>query len=269
MIIPRCCLGRGSISPGNALSLPLVVVFLAMLAVFPASAQATGTTAVHVVKCASDGKTVIQESTVDYRWMEECLPVQGDGTTHYYHQGPTFEEDNPWDPSETVNLKDHGALKGTDIKDLCELVGGMRKGDTVRVRATDGFNCQFPYENVYHPLPQQGPLILCWWKDGEYVPSFAEGIKLIFFARTTNKDGQYVFGNRDMQQCFTEKYRHFFNQWPSSNGYTIRNVTEVMIFSAEAPATQGLVVAAIAFGAAAGLIAGAILRRKRRSQSGG
>jgi hypothetical protein len=43
--------------------------------------------------------------------MEANLPVQGDGATHYYHQGPVFEGDK-WDPEETANLKDKGAVMG-------------------------------------------------------------------------------------------------------------------------------------------------------------
>ena len=51
-------------------------------------------------------------------------PIQGDGVTDYYAQGPTFDPTNLLDPNETVNLKDKGALKGTDLADLCTLVGG-------------------------------------------------------------------------------------------------------------------------------------------------
>ena len=48
---------------------------------------AAPTTAIHVVKYAKDGTTVINETTVTYQWIEANLPVQGDGKTHYYHQG--------------------------------------------------------------------------------------------------------------------------------------------------------------------------------------
>ncbi|MCR4420661.1 MAG: argininosuccinate synthase [Clostridia bacterium] len=267
-------LGRRRAFSGRVFPVLLMLGFAALLAVlplFPAPAQAAGTTSVHVVKYASDGKTVIRETTVDYQWMEEHLPVQGDGTTHYYHQGPTFDENNLWDPSETVNLKDHGALRGTDLKDLCDLVGGMQAGDAVKVKAADGFYKKFPFENVYHPLPRQGPIVLCWWKDGEYVPGFSEGIRLVFFARTPNQRGRYVFGNQDMRQCFAESYWHLFdNHWPSSNGYTVQNVNEVIILSSEAPPTQTLVVVVITLLAVGGLAAGVVfLRRNRRGKGGG
>ncbi|HON41032.1 MAG TPA: argininosuccinate synthase, partial [Methanoculleus sp.] len=58
--------------------------------------SAAPTTELRIVKIGADGVTVLNETTVDYRWMEENLPVLGDGVTHYYHQGPVFEGDK-WD----------------------------------------------------------------------------------------------------------------------------------------------------------------------------
>ena len=97
--------------------------------------MAAATTEVHVVKYASDGTTVLKETTVDYQWMEDNLDIYGDGETEYYHQGPIFEDEwlavHPgetydfWDENETVNYlgKNKGCPMGTDIKDLCNLVG--------------------------------------------------------------------------------------------------------------------------------------------------
>ena len=48
------------------------------------------TTEVRVVKYGVDGTTVLDKTTVTYQWMEANLPVQGDGVTHYYHQGVGF-----------------------------------------------------------------------------------------------------------------------------------------------------------------------------------
>ena len=76
-------------------------------------AYAAPTTAVHVVKYAADGTTVLNETTVTYQWMEANLPVQGDGKTHYYHQGPVFVDDKEgqWDVNETTNFKDEGCCQ--------------------------------------------------------------------------------------------------------------------------------------------------------------
>jgi len=69
-----------------------------------------------------------------------------------------------------------GAVKGTDLADLCDLVGGMGPGEMVRVRAEDGFTKDFGYRNVYSPPARQGPIVLTWWKADEgYVPEYREG----------------------------------------------------------------------------------------------
>ena len=105
------------------------------------------TTELHVVRYAADGVTILNETTVGYRWLEENLPAQGDGVTHYYHQGPVFEGDK-WNPEEDTNVleKDMGAVKGTDLKDICDLVGGMKEDETVRIKASDGLSRVFPTE---------------------------------------------------------------------------------------------------------------------------
>ncbi len=67
-----------------------MAILLLLCILIPGSVGAA-TTEVHIVRYAADGATVLQETTVDYRWMEENLPVLGDGETHYYHQGPVFD----------------------------------------------------------------------------------------------------------------------------------------------------------------------------------
>lgn len=193
---------------------------------------AAGTTSIHIVKYAADGVTVLDERTIEYTEMESQLPVQGDGTTTYYHQGPTFDDDDLWDPDETQNLKIKGAPKGTDLKDLCELVGGMSEGDTVRVTAVDGFGKTFDYANVYNPDPRQGKIVITWYSDmNGYVPTWGDGMLLVFFAETTNADGQYVFGNEDMRQTLPEERWHYFDIYPSTNGFSVKNIDEIAIFS--------------------------------------
>lgn len=216
------------------LALWLSVVFI------PASpVAAAGTTSIRIVKYQADGTTIVNEQTIDYATMQSSLPVQGDGTREYYHQGPTFDPDNFWDPSETINLKLKGALKGTDLKDLCELVGGMAPGDTVRITAKDGFNKTFDYANVYNPTPEQGKIVICWYaKDYGYVPTWQSGMMLAFFAETTNSAGQYVFGNNDMRNALPENRWHYYDIYPSSNGYTIQNVSTIAIYSSGSPGGQ-------------------------------
>jgi len=74
------------------------------------------------------------EKTLNYHWLTDPdnIPVMGDGTTHYYHQGPVFIDDADeeteqalrWNQEENTNVreKDMGALKGANLKDLCDLI---------------------------------------------------------------------------------------------------------------------------------------------------
>lgn len=221
---------------GVALSLLALVLGTVCLA------QGAPTTEVRVIKYAEDG-TIVNETTVTYRWLETNLPVYGDGVTHYYHQGPVFEGDK-WDPNETTNFKDRGAVKGTNIKDLCELVGGMSPEDEVMIHAPDGYHVEFGYANVYEPQPRQGPIILCWYC-GEDIPGMGErqgvgyppdyfmGMRLVFFAdNSTNPEGANVFGNWDMHECLPEQWQHFFSElYPSTSGLSVKWVDEVRIYS--------------------------------------
>jgi hypothetical protein len=224
----------------------LLAGLLSILVGAPTPAVAAGaTTELHIVRYAADGATILAEMTVSYQWMEENLPVYGDGVTHYYHQGPVFEGDM-WDPSETQNLKDKGAVMGTNARDLCDLVGGMSPGDEVSFVAVDGWHTEFAYENVYEPLERQGAIVLAWFSGAE--PEFGEkygtgypglegyhtAMQIVFMAGTTNDAGQYVFGNEDMRVSLPqEKYQHFYEGLPSTNGLSGKWIDRLIIYSQE------------------------------------
>jgi hypothetical protein len=230
-----------------AIALSLLVLIIASTPVMAVGA----TTEIRVVKYAADGATVMQEETVTYEWLMDNLPVHGDGQTHYYHQGPIFEGD-VWEPTETLNLKDKGAVMGTAVRDICELVGGMSPGDEIMFVAVDGWHTEFAYENIYEPLDRQGILALCWYNGedaltgeryGEGYPgsnSYHTAIQMVFLAGTTNVNGEYVFGNDDMRICLPdERYQHFYEGLPSTNGLSGKWITEVAIYSGEAPVQPG------------------------------
>ncbi len=224
--------------------LPFMIAVILLCGLVNA-AYAAPTTSLHVVKYADDGITVINETNVDYQWMEANLPVQGDGKTHYYHQGPVFVDDKEgqWDANETTNFKDHGAVRGTDVKDLCNLVGGMTASDEVMIKATDGYHVEFGYKNIYQPQPRQGPIVVCWYNGEEtsvgerqgvgYPPDFYNGMRLVFFADTSiNKAGMHVFGNNDMRIVMPPEAIHLFDDlYPSTNGYTVKWVDEVRVYN--------------------------------------
>lgn len=219
------------------------------------------TTSLHIQKIGADGKTILAEKTVDYRWMEQNLPVEGDGTVHYYHQGPVFVDDpDPaveellrWNQPEDRNVreKDMGAVKGTNLPDLTDLVGGMSPGDTVRVKADDGFSRTFAYENVYNPPPRQGPMVITWFRaDDGYVPDYVTGMRLVFFAdNSTNPWGIHAFGNWDWHESAAPEYWYFYIQgnerYPTTTGLSVQSVSEITVYQGNnsvgsgTPATSG------------------------------
>jgi len=199
---------------------------LLLLIVASVTSHAAGqTTSVHLVKYAEDG-SVMNETTVTYEWMEANLPVHGDGITHYHHQGPVFSEDK-WDPDETANFKDKGAVKGTNIRDLCDLVGGASPDDEVMIRAADGYHLEFGYANVYEPYPGQGRIVLCWYDSEKgYPPDYFNGMCVVFLA------DDHVFGNWDMHEYLPEQSQHFFGDLnPSTNGLSVKWVREIGVYT--------------------------------------
>ncbi len=228
--------------------LSLVFIF-SMLPVFGGVALAADpTTSITVTKYAPDGTTVLSQVTLDLAALQ-ALPVQGDGSTHYYMQGPTFDNvsfETMWDPGETVNLKDKGAIMGTDVKDLCEAAGGAVDGDQIQIKASDGYGERFTWDDVYNPSPEQGKFVIAWYTknsgessstypDGAYVPDFAEGMQLCFVGDVTNPDGKYVFGHWDMHETLPEDNWHYYYdgsiQYPSANGLSIKYINQINIYT--------------------------------------
>jgi len=222
------------------------VLFTAVILIFGitvTSASADPTTEVTVCIIDENGDQT-SEKTFDYEWMEENLPVYGDGVTHYFHQGPVFTDnkEEQWDLNETANFKDRGAVKGTAVKDLCDIAGGMQKGDDLMISASDGYNVVFDYENVYEAPKRQGEIVLCWYNGEEaakgerqgtgYPPDYYNGMRLILFAdNSTNEEGLHVFGNTDMRVSFPEERIHLFdNLYPATGGYNVKWVDRLTVF---------------------------------------
>jgi len=245
MVGPR----PGAIRAFALVVLPLVVMVsvMAVVLVWPQAATAAPTSSITITKLASDGSTVLAEKTVDYRWMMDPsnLPVLGDGTTHYYHQGPVFVNapDEPveqalrWNSAEDTNAKDMGTLKGSNVRDLCELVGGMAPGDRLRIRASDGFSKTFAYQNVYEYSDREGPMVICWYRDGQTVETgYTEGMRLVWFADdSTNPWRRHVFGNWDWHEAAEEQYWYYFlnggEKYPTTTGLSVQRVSELIIYS--------------------------------------
>jgi hypothetical protein len=246
--------GRTGTTPGF-LSAHKFFLFLILFLILAAPGVIATTTSLHIEKIGVDGKTIIAEKTVDYRWMEQNLPVEGDGTVHYYHQGPVFADDSDpaaeellrWNQPEDQNVreKDMGAVKGTKLADLTDLVGGMNAGDTVRVKADDGFSRTFAYENVYTPPPRQGPMVITWFRaDDGYVPNYTTGMRLVFFADNyTNPWGIHAFGNWDWHESAAPESWYFYIQgnerYPTTTGLSVQSVSEITVYEGNNSAGSG------------------------------
>ncbi|MDD2666752.1 MAG: hypothetical protein PHI74_07820 [Methanocellales archaeon] len=223
------------------------------------------TTEVTVTKYAANNySTVMNTTTRNYAWMRDNLPVMDEDNlyttnyTHHYFQGPTFDPVNPWDPPEEVNVesRDYGAVAGTDVKDLCELVGGMETGDEIQVRASDSFNKWFNYAVAYNDHgnetldSKQGPMVLAWYNGNESITGehqgvgypdtgYSVGMRLHFFAdNSTNPDHYHAFGLWDMHECIDEEYWHYYldgtpengTYWPSSSGLSVKYINQLNIY---------------------------------------
>jgi PKD repeat protein len=221
------------------------VSFVLMVILFIVPALAAATTSVQIIKYADDGSTILNQTAVDFQWMESHLPVYGDGVTHYYHQGPVFNDSIPdkWNPEENdpaILTKDYGAVKGTNLKDLCDMVGGMEPGDdNVTLKASDGFSKAFAYSSVYNPPPRAGPIILTWYRaDQGYVNgSYSTGIRNVMFANTSaNPWGDHVFGLWDMHESYPEAFWYYFQPGlPSTTGLSVQNIAYIIIYSSIPP----------------------------------
>lgn len=215
----------------------LIISFLILLLIIEVVYGAPTTTL--KVSVIDDNKTVF-EKVVDYQYCESNLPVFGDGVTHYYHQGPVFQGDR-WDPNETINLRDMGAVKGTSIKDLCDLAGSLSPSDDVMVKAVDGYHLQITYDTISSTDPGTLVPVLCWYNEGEssagerqglgYVPDYYNGIRLVYFAPENPKTGKHVFGNSDMKTYLPENAQYFYSgMYPSTGGLSAKWVDEVRIY---------------------------------------
>ncbi|HRY76139.1 MAG TPA: PKD domain-containing protein, partial [Methanoregulaceae archaeon] len=216
-------------------------MILSTILILTGPAIAAGTTEVHIVKYANDGVTILDETTKNFTWMMDNLDVYGDGVTHYYMQGPVFNDTivDTWNPEENdpaILTKDMGAVKGTDIRDLCDLVGGMSSNDyNITLKATDGLKRNFSYSSVYNPPSRTGRMILTWYRpDLGYVnQSYIDGMRNVMLAdTTTNPWGYHVLGLWDVHESFPEPFWYYYSPTqPSAQGLSVKYISDIIIYS--------------------------------------
>ena len=238
-------------------SITLIALFIIILT-FAAPSMAA-TTQLHIVKYANDRTTILSEKTLTYQEMRDTLPVQGDGTTHYYLQGPVFidgpdeagEQAIRWNPLEDTNVqeKDMGAVMGTDVRDLCDLVGGMANGDTLVIKASDGLTKEFAYKNVYTPPSRQGRMVITWYCSGSTFSTctgpnpdsgYSDGMRLVFFADdSVNPWKIHAFGNYDWHESADPEYWYYYQsgdeKYPTTTGISVKYVSDILIYSTLSP----------------------------------
>jgi hypothetical protein len=227
----------------KSLAVPVIISLMTLLLpAHPASAaDPNTTTSVTIKKLAASGAT-IDVRTVTYQWLRDNLPVMGDGTTHYYLQGPVFKDDpDPetqdllrWNEEEDTNLKDWGAVKGTNLTDLCDLVGGMEDGDTLTIKGKDGWNKDFAYKNIYEYSDTEGPMVLAWSYNGKYPDSgYTEGMRTVWLADdSVNPEQLHCMGNWDWHEAADPEYWYFYDEdYPTTTGLSAKYVSEITIHS--------------------------------------
>jgi PKD repeat protein len=224
--------------------LVLVAALAAGLISFSASPVAThaAATSTITINRYDAYKNLISTVTRDYTWLEANLPVYGDGNTHYYCQGPSFnytDLDALWNPAESINIesRDMGRVKGSDLKDLCDLAGGAGTGDVIQLKDPFGYKKYFDYENIYTPTARQGRMVIAWFNadEGGYPPAYESAMRLVFFAdQGVNPNGWHVFGNWDMHETMPARRWHFFNGTdPSSSDLSVYHVSIINIYQPE------------------------------------
>jgi parallel beta-helix repeat protein len=210
------------------------------------------TTQVQIVKYANDGTTILNQTTLTWQQMRDTLPVLGDGVTHYYHQGPVFvdntnetlEQELRWNPAEDTNVdtKDMGAVKGTNLVDLCNLVGGMSPGEEVKLLAVDGWSDTYAYKNVYQYSSREGPLGITWYMNGLYPDTgYSDGMRMVWFADDSintlgpGGTGIHAFGNYDWHEAAAEEYWYYYIQggenYPTTTGLSGKYINRIWIYS--------------------------------------
>jgi DMSO/TMAO reductase YedYZ molybdopterin-dependent catalytic subunit len=189
-----------------------------------------------IEKYDTEGNIVSSEEVLwSTIWADPTTyPVIGDGVTTYSFQGLVYEEDGEkigqglgWDLDEkylTDNYKVSNVVKGTAVRDLTDLVGGMNTTDEIKfICSLDGWTTTLNYSNIYTPTVRQGTAFLAWYGDGKTIPEYSQGPRLFF----TSDDN--VFSHADMYYSLDESYWHYNSGRASAGGISAQMVDIIKI----------------------------------------
>ena len=182
--------------------------------------------------------TIIATETIEWSEIianQNQFPViGGDDGTQYTFQGLVFEEDGEkigeglgWDLEEKYligNYKVNTVAKGTAVRDLTDLVGGMGVNDEIKFVCTlDGWTTTLDYNVIYEPHPRLGTAFLSWYADGKTVPEYSQGPRLLF----TSDDN--MFSHADMYESVNSLYWHYNSGRASAPGLSAQMVDLIQI----------------------------------------
>ena len=187
---------------------------------------------------ASDRSTLLQKGNYT---LEEIISLGniGDGVTHIYLQGPVFAGDEDpskyWDPTESINVleKDMGAVRGTTVKTLAQIVGGIPPGSSVQIVSTDGWRKTFSSSYILDPPSRMGAMFLAWEKNGVKVSEgYNDGPRLLWWPDTSvNPWGNHIFGVADMKATMYESEWYYYEgTYPTTTGISAQKVSKINIY---------------------------------------
>ncbi|MDG6220229.1 MAG: hypothetical protein QCI38_02110, partial [Candidatus Thermoplasmatota archaeon] len=120
------------------------------------------------------------------------------------------------------NWRGPNHYRGVAFSSLVEMAGGLSPGDILEITASDGYSVQIGYRNVYPDeewLEIQGTIMLAYESDGDVVPQWSDGLRLVALP----PDGNY--SNQDALDTTSEGITP-----PASAGERcIRNVISIRV----------------------------------------
>lgn len=202
----------------------LITIFLAV----QASASPQGIT---VAVFSPQGDEMVSEQEIAFTEINSSLQTVGgpEGVLLSF-QGPTFMQENLWDPDQTVNVDNlKTRVAGVSVKDLLEYADTPESIETITFVADDGYRKTLPAANIMDAPEEQGEGILAYWyADAGLLPD-ESGYRLYFMA----PDG--IYGNEDMHQTLPATYQHFFmnagdkTAYPSAKGLSVAKITRIEV----------------------------------------
>jgi len=187
-----------------------------------------------IIKIGADKETEVQNITKTYTWMAENLDVYGDGSTDYKFEACCYPATgpDPWDVNETYpgGVKISDPIKGTSIKDLCELVGGMPEGTEITFIASDGWTSKISRDVIYNDpaeTPRLGTPVLAWYGNAGSgsgpMPDYSEGFRIFFVTE------DHIFGQWDMHETIPAEYWHYNQGVPSCAGLSAKYISKIVV----------------------------------------